>query len=526
MAKIFNVNGACRPEVHYMVDLTSRLESIKKMVDAGDYFVMNRARQYGKTTTLQALAAFLKKDYVVVSMDFQVMDALSFESTQNFVAAFAEEMLDAVEDFPEEIREQLVAFAEKSARINSLRALFKVIKTWCGKLEKAPVLIIDEIDSATNNQVFLDFLAQLRAFYLKRPNVPAFQSVILAGVYDIRSIKRKIRSDEEHKENSPWNIAADFDVDMSFGVTDIAKMLLQYESDYHTGMDVNGISELIYNYTSGYPVLVSRICKILDEKIAGNTIFPDKSSVWTKDGVNEAVKRIIKEDNPLYESILDKLRMYPELKSLLQELLFNGSPIPYVATASYIKDATMFGFIRNEDEMAVIANRIFEAVLYNTFIAEEFANNKLYAIGVQERNQFVVGGHLDIRRILEKFIEAFAELYGDEDEKFLEKVGRKYFLLFLKPIINGVGNYSIEPQTRNNERMDLVIYYQGEQNILELKIWRGNAYNERGEKQLSDYLDYYHMKKGYMLSFNFNKKKVCGVREMILGDKVLIEGVV
>lgn len=96
----------------------------------------------------------------------------------------------------------------------------------------------------------------------------------------------------------------------------------------------------------------------------------------------------------------------------------------------------------------------------------------------------------------------------------------------MKPIINGIGNYSIEPQTRNSERMDLVIFYQGEKNILELKIWRGNAYNERGEKQLSGYLDYFQMKKGYMLSFNFNKKKTRGIRNIILGDKVLVEAVV
>lgn len=74
--------------------------------------------------------------------------------------------------------------------------------------------------------------------------------------------------------------------------------------------------------------------------------------------------------------------------------------------------------------------------------------------------------------------------------------------------------------------MDVVIYYHGEQHIIEMKVWRGNAYNERGEKQLSDYLDYFHLNKGYMLSFNFNKKKEIGVREIFLGDKVLIEAVV
>ena len=50
--------------------------------------------------------------------------------------------------------------------------------------------------------------------------------------------------------------------------------------------------------------------------------------------------------------------------------------------------------------------------------------------------------------------------------------------------------------------------------VIELKIWRGNAYHERGERQLMDYMEHYHLKKGYMLSFNFNKNKrilECGV---------------
>ena len=99
-------------------------------------------------------------------------------------------------------------------------------------------------------------------------------------------------------------------------------------------------------------------------------------------------------------------------------------------------------------------------------------------------------------------------------------------MLFLKPIINGTGNCYVEAQTRNRERMDLVIDYQGEQSIVEMKIWHGNSYNERGEKQLLEYLDHFHLKKGYMLSFNFNKKKEIGVKEVVIGDKLLIEAVV
>ena len=49
MSKVFNTNGACKPDLHYMVDIRPKLKEIKAMVDAGKYFIVNRARQYGKT---------------------------------------------------------------------------------------------------------------------------------------------------------------------------------------------------------------------------------------------------------------------------------------------------------------------------------------------------------------------------------------------------------------------------------------------------------------------------------------------
>ena len=59
-----------------------------------------------------------------------------------------------------------------------------------------------------------------------------------------------------------------------------------------------------------------------------------------------------------------------------------------------------------------------------------------------------------------------------------------------------------------------------------IKQLSGSEYHERGEEQLTEYLNYYHKKKGYLVSFNFNKKKETGVKEVVLGDKVLIEAVV
>ena len=73
----------------------------------------------------------------------------------------------------------------------------------------------------------------------------------------------------------------------------------------------------------------------------------------------------------------------------------------------------------------------------------------------------------------------------------------------------------------------MIIDYLGTRYIIELKIWHGERYNEDGEKQICEYLDYFGLTTGYMLSFNFNKsKKDSSVKRVEIGDKVLFEIVV
>ena len=131
-----------------------------------------------------------------------------------------------------------------------------------------------------------------------------------------------------------------------------------------------------------------------------------------------------------------------------------------------------------------------------------------------------------LEKILEKFIRHFNDIYGSQPDKFKEEDGRKLFLLYLRPIINGTGNYYIEAQTRDQKRTDVIVDYLGKQYIVELKIWRGEEYNIEGEKQISEYLDYYHLDKGYLLSFNFNKNKQPGMKTIQVNGKTVVEAVV
>lgn len=84
----------------------------------------------------------------------------------------------------------------------------------------------------------------------------------------------------------------------------------------------------------------------------------------------------------------------------------------------------------------------------------------------------------------------------------------------------------MEARTRDERRTDVIVGYLGEQFIIEMKIWHGREYNSRGEQQLLDYLESYHLEKGYLLSFNFNKKKDIGVKHIRIGGKMIVETVV
>lgn len=60
------------------------------MVDAGEYFTINRARQYGKTTTLQALKTHLKADYIVSRISFEGVGGTFFSDESHFCTGFDE----------------------------------------------------------------------------------------------------------------------------------------------------------------------------------------------------------------------------------------------------------------------------------------------------------------------------------------------------------------------------------------------------------------------------------------------------
>lgn len=505
-----------------MVNIDRQVEAAAKLVRQGDYFCISRGRQYGKTTTLAALKKKLEAEgFVVFSLSFEGLGDTEFSSLESLLGASLQLMsfcaeCGAVNNLSKASAELLEA-NDSSLRVVSSIQYRRLIAQLA--ISDNVVLMIDEVDQAGNYPEFIKFLGLLREMYLSRDSAPTFQSIILAGVYDVKNLRLKIRTEQDHQYNSPWNIAVPFDVNMSLPAEGIAGMLADYKTEHSIEFDNAAVGRMIYDYTSGYPFLVSRICQIMDQQ----------SYSWDKDGVLKAVNAILKEENTLFDDLVKKLQQFPELKKLMRQILYCGVKQAFSAYEHNLQLARRFNFIIEEDGMVKISCRLFETFLYNLFLAEEKAE-LMFRTGTMEKSQFVQDGIIDMKRLLERFCVHFNDIFrtedGSMDYEFVEKQGRKQFLLYLKPIINGVGNYYVESETRDETRTDIIVDYLGHQYIIELKIWHGNAYNERGEKQLSEYLDLYHIQTGYMVSFCFNKGKTPGVSEIMIGDRRIIEAIV
>ncbi len=504
MQKKFNITGLCIPGKHYMVDTSDKIAAIETMIDQGDYFVINRPRQYGKTTTLFLLRQELKKDshYLVISTSFEGIDEPTHADQKLFIPVF----LDLLKKSLAYNREkELIDFINSQDPIQNFNSLSNLITRLVEKSGRRVVFFIDEVDKASNNRLFLDFLGMLRTKYLDRNQDQdhTFHSVILAGVHDVKTLKSHIRKDEEKKFNSPWNIAADFEVDMSFSSTEIQSMLDDYVSQRQVGMDIPAMAEKLFYFTSGYPFLVSLLCKILDEKI----MPAEGHNQWREQDLEQAVQIALKKDNTNFESLIKNLENNPDLYEFIFKLIMNGTEFSFNPHTPVIHFGTLYGILKEEQGKVRVHNRVYEQIIYEYMASKletsgeaRFGNGNLAAGFLDE------AGGLNMKRVILKFQGLMKELYSEKDKAFIERNGRLLFLAFIRPIINGRGFDFKEVQVSEEKRLDIVVTFDNKKYIIELKIWCGETYHQAGIKQLCDYLDRQQQSAGYLLIYDLRKE--------------------
>lgn len=518
MRKKFNDTGLCIPGRHYMADTSRKIGQIMELIEDGEYFTINRPRQFGKTTTLSLLAKQLgeRDDYMAIRLSFEGTGDAPFASERDFCPAFLRMIGQSVMFTDPDMAEY---FTQASREVHGFEDLSVFISRYVIQTEKHVVLLIDEVDKSSDNQIFLNFLGMLRNKYLQRNEGQdhTFQSVILAGVHDVKTLKAKIRPDDERKYNSPWNIAVDFTVDMSFSADEIGTMIEEYSQEKHIRPDIPGIAEKLRYYTSGYPYLVSKLCKFIDEHI----VPAREEKNWSVADVDAAFRMIANEGytTTLFDSLAKNLENNPELYDLIFRIVINGNTLSFSIIDPTISLGHLYGIIvQAEEGHCRIHNRIFEQRIYGYMMSKFMRTRDEHGHNLWGAEFYSADG-LDVPLILQHFQTFMKEHYSRKDAKFLEREGRLLFLAYLRPIINGRGFDFKEPNVADERRMDLVITCREKRYVIELKIWRGNAYHQVGLKQLSDYLDTYSLKEGYLLIYDFNKNKEYRQEQITFDEK-------
>ena len=502
--KEFNTTGLCIPEKHYMCDVTQKFNRCKLLINKGKYFAINFPRQYGKTTMQYLLTKeFQKKeDYLVLSISFEGIGDTVFQSEEKLSSAVLELFAEILEFTFPEISQYI---ENESQNIFTFKSFGRFISKWISSVGKKVILIIDEIDKASNNQVFLSFLAMFRNRYLQAKITPysIFHSIILLGVHDVKSLKLKLRPEDEKKLNSPWNISENLNIEFTFSIKEIEPMIKDYAAEHNFEMDISGISKKIHYYTNGNPFLISQMCKIIDE-----IFMPDEKRAWTIDDIEQSYFHLINGayTTTNFDDVDKNLENNKDLYNLVHNIVIQGNSYSFYLGDPVIAKGKTYGILLpNSNGRCDISNKIYEFRIIDYMLSKQKTNES--SLNLYHTSKFIENGELNILLILQRFQLFLKEHNSSKDNKFLEKNGRLLLMSFLRPIINGKGFLFKENVTAEDRKMDLVITFNNKRYVIELKIWYGEKYLSDGIQQLCDYLDSYSLDTGFILIYNFNKNK-------------------
>ncbi|GAB4397377.1 MAG: AAA family ATPase [Microscillaceae bacterium] len=500
MKKRFNITGSCNAHEHYMMDDRRRFAGILQMVEFGDYFVINRPRQYGKTTMLFALLATLREDerFLPVFMSFQGTGLAPHQSDTGMINLFLDLFIKGLRIQDKSLSKEI----SQMPRPEDFGDLSDMVSEIVEKANKKMVLLIDEVDDSSVYEAFLRLLGMFRNKYLARnAGELTFHSIVLAGVHDIKSLKFKLRNPDDAQVNSPWNIAADFNVVMEFYPDEIAYMLRQYSEAEGVQMDFEAIAERLYYHTAGYPFLVSKLCKNIAEYILPKK--EDKSQ-WTLEEVEASVQLLLKENNTNFDSVIKNIENQEDLHELVTRVILEGEIIPFNQYNPTIYKGVLYGIFKREGNIQV-HNRIYEQLIYD-YLASRMLTRPQSAKMNYGGSFIQDDGSLDMENVLRKFQSFMKEQYSSKNNHLIEREWRLIFLAFLKPILNGQGHDFKEVETSEEKRLDIVVTYLHYKYIIELKLWRGEKAHQKGLNQLAGYLEKHSLSKGYLLIFDDRQK--------------------
>jgi hypothetical protein len=324
----------------------------------------------------------------------------------------------------------------------------------------------------------------------------------MVGLRDVREYKEKVRdNDRSIGSGSPFNIKAKSLMIGNFSRHQIAGLLQQYTDEGGQVFD-DEIIDLIYLLTGGQPWLVNALAnEIINEILLGDTSKPVTIEI-----VNQAKENLILRRDTHLDSLIDKLQN-PRVRPIIDAIL-SGADIQYNEFNDDLKYVEDLGIVVKDlkKDGIKISNQIYNEIIPRVL------NSNLHDLMIPKVSpQWFIkpDGRLDMDALLREF----QDFYREHSESWLDtfsyhESGKQLLMMaFLQRVINGGGSIAREMAVGRG-RTDLVIEYNGDCFVLELKIKRSNTNMERTYKQLFHYLDQLNQPHGYLILFELRSSDI------------------
>ncbi|MDR2563910.1 MAG: AAA-like domain-containing protein [Prevotellaceae bacterium] len=493
--KYFNIAGPCDRARHYMIEPSTRIKGVERLIDMEQYFVIHAARQSGKTTYLNDLTDRLNAagQYYAIYCSLESLQGITDprEGIPEIVTKIKNTLKKL--NFP-----YATEFAKNPDLDNFTDVLNMELTLFCKILDKPLVILFDEADCLSDDTL-ITFLRQLRDGYNSRSRIPFVHSIALVGMRNIRDYKAKIRPDSASLGSaSPFNIVTKTYMLKNFTKDEIRSLYQQHTDDTGQQFDEAAI-DTVYEQTQGQPWLVNAIaCEVITEMLDY-----DYSKPVTKELVEEAIQTIILRRDTHIDSLLERLKE-ERVRKVIEPVIIGG--IEQVSVLSddyqYVID---LGLIRNEKHITIPANPIYAEVIARTLSADD---QKYITTETPdfEIPRYLKNGRIDMDFLMLDFQQFWRNNSEIWEQRFdyLEAAPHLIMMAFLQRVVNGGGQIHRD-MAAGTGRLDLCLVYENEKYPIELKIRYDTKTLEKGLVQTARYMGLYGCSKGWLAIFDRRK---------------------
>ncbi len=471
--KTFCIAGPVNPEKYYYVPQRLNWNELDQLIDNEFYFVLHAPRQSGKTTAIREYVKHLNETgkYTALYLSTEPAHVAKNDVERAIYWLLVQIDIQTTIQLPD--KHDVHNFIQPLLKRRPIPedSFYRFLQFWSEKNSQPLALFFDEIDGLIEDTL-ISLLKQFRTGYTNRPkHFP--QSICLIGVRDLRDYP-------------------------SLRLTDFTKEQLRdlyLQHTQATGQQFNDDAiDYAYYLTEGQPWLVNDLAYQ-----ACFSDLTDRRQPITKEIFERAKEQLIRRRDTHIDALLDRLND-ERIREVIDPIISGSSKIaPFKSEdLQYARD---LGLIKQES--IEIANPIYKEIIPRelTYTAQE-------TIQAQTAWYLNSDGSLKMHKILKNFTQFFRENSQAWGMQFQYQESMPHLLLmaFLQRIINGGGTICRE-YALGRKRVDLLVIWQKQCFVIELKIKHGEDTLAKGLEQTANYIDTAAATEGHLILFDRDHTK-------------------